>query len=163
MPPRNKAKPATQAKVGRPKGSNSRTPTIEKDLLDWVSSGQSVARWCQRAGVDRVTVWRWCQDSEEFMQRFARAREAGAMAMAYDCLDIADDVVGDPARDRLRVDTRMKLAAKFAPALLGERVAVTGAEDAPPVVPTDAEAAAAIARIFAAAEARQKESGGSDG
>jgi hypothetical protein len=104
-----------------------------------------------------MTVWRWLHEDQELMLHFARAREAGAVAMAYDCLDIADDVLGDAARDRLRVDTRMKLAAKFAPAILGERVAVTGAEDAPPVVPTDAEAAAAIASIFAAAEQRQRD------
>lgn len=152
------AKPRPRkAKVPTVSRFRKRAPELDASLLQWVASGQSVTRWCTDNDVTRMTVWRWLHEDQELMLHFARAREAGAVAMAYDCLDIADDVLGDAARDRLRVDTRMKLAAKFAPAILGERVAVTGADDAPPVVPTDAEAAAAIASIFAAAEQRQRD------
>jgi hypothetical protein len=159
--------------VGRPQGPSARrTAAVEESLLDWVRAGKSTQSWCAANQWNESTIWRWSGE-EPFGQAFARARAIGALAMIYQCLDIADDTLRDVNvtddgrevpnsefinRSRLRVDTRMKLAEKFNPALLGARTALTGHADAPPVVaapPNDLAAVNAITRIFAVAQARK--------
>jgi hypothetical protein len=75
----------------------------------------------------------------------ARAREIGYDAMAEDCLRIADDAANDwmetehgprlnaehVQRSKLRIETRLKLLAKWNPKKYGERVQVAGDADAP--------------------------------
>lgn len=68
---------------------------------------------------------------------YARARDAGFDAIAVECLDIADNTANDTIKDdedgtprpnsewitrsRLRVDTRLKLLAKWDPKRYGDR------------------------------------------
>jgi hypothetical protein len=75
----------------------------------------------------------------------ARAREIGYDAIAEDCLRIADDASNDwmetehgprlnaehVQRSKLRIETRLKLLAKWNPKKYGERVQVAGDADAP--------------------------------
>lgn len=86
------------------------------------------------------TVYAWMKINSEFAARFARAREEGFDAIAEDCLDIADDASQDEidtpngpkangefmARSRLRVETRLKLLARWDPKRYGEKLDVTG-------------------------------------
>ena len=53
--------------------------------------------------------------------RWARAREIGYQGMADDLTEIADAKDGDPARDRLRVDTRKWLLSKALPKIYGDK------------------------------------------
>lgn len=66
------------------------------------------------------TVYDWRDSDTEIAAALARAREIGEEAIARDVLEIADNKSGDPQRDKLRVDTRMKLLAKFNPKRWGE-------------------------------------------
>lgn len=83
------------------------------------------------------TVYGWLQDNEEFSARFARAREIGFDAIAQECLDIADESAFDAIegengviranaefiqRSKLRVETRLKLLAKWDPKRYGDKV-----------------------------------------
>jgi hypothetical protein len=83
----------------------------------------------------------------EFRHQYARAREAQADFLAEEILQIADDGENDtyatengPAvnhdvvqRSRLRVDARKWLASKLAPKKYGDKLAVGGADDMPPI------------------------------
>ena len=85
------------------------------------------------------TVSHWKDDHPEFLTAFGRAREEGFDSLASDCLEIADDERHDwklskkgaitdevsIARARLRVDTRLKLLAKWAPKRYGEKPDIT--------------------------------------
>ena len=86
------------------------------------------------------TVRRWGEDDAEVSSFIARAREAGFDAIAADALKIADDGSNDTyidadgkkrvdtdviQRSKLRVETRLKLLAKWCPKRYG---------DAPPTV-----------------------------
>jgi hypothetical protein len=93
------------------------------------------------------TVFRWLAANEAFREQYARAREAQADHLAEEILQIADDGENDTyvtddgqavnhdviARSRLRVDARKWLASKLAPKKYGEKIAVGGAGDLPPI------------------------------
>ena len=127
-----------------------------------------------------ATIMSWLADGSkpEFLEQYARAREAQADKMAEDILAIADEdctmvradkhgsrdddgegnteVVFDAtavARNRLRVDARKWLASKMAPKKYGDKLAVGGADDLGPVQTvnrnlTDAERAVRLSRAI---------------
>ena len=84
------------------------------------------------------TVSHWKESNPLFLADFARAREDGFDALAAECLEISDDschdtISGDNgdrpdaewiARSRLRVETRLKLLAKWCPKKYGEKIEV---------------------------------------
>ena len=83
---------------------------------------------------DERTVRSWAADSDHpFSPQYARARETGYAGLADDLVEIADDKLGDPARDRLRVDTRKWLLSKALPKVYGDKLAHTGADGEGPV------------------------------
>lgn len=101
------------------------TPALMDEICDRLSKGEPMAQICRDDHMpDRATVWRWAEADDAFSQRIAHAREAGFDAIADDCLRIADDEEGDPQRDKLRVDTRLKLLAKWSPKKYGDKVDV---------------------------------------
>lgn len=86
-----------------------------------------------------TTVYRWQEDFEEFRIRIARARELGEDAIAQECLRIADEGINDTyiddkgnvrvdydhiQRSKLRIETRLKLLAKWNPRKWGDKVDV---------------------------------------
>jgi hypothetical protein len=102
---------------------------------------------------DKATVCRWLAANEPFRDQYARAREMQADILADETLDIADDGRNDwmekygkdgeqvgwqvnqeaIGRSRLRLDARRWYASKLAPKKYGDKLAVGGADDLPPV------------------------------
>ena len=109
-------------------------PVVERqEIVDLIcerlSSGVPLAEICRQPGLpSHDSVWRWGQQSEDIARSIARARELGEEAIAAEALRIADGAVPDangecdPTRDKLRVDTRLKLLAKWNPGRWGDRV-----------------------------------------
>jgi hypothetical protein len=54
--------------------------------------------------------------------------------VAEDIIDISDDKLGDPQRDRLRVDARKWLLSKMLPKKYGDKLDVTSDGEKMPVV-----------------------------
>lgn len=101
----------------------------------------------------KSTVFEWLQTSNEFQELYRIAMEQRADAHIEECLDISDDGSNDwmemhdkdgksvgwkvngehIQRSRLRVDTRKWIAGKMRPKKYGEKIAVAGDPDAPPV------------------------------
>ena len=91
----------------------------------------------------RASVYRWVNEDAEFRDIFQRARVAGADIMIEECLELADEaakVALDPecgsaavAAKKLAIETRLKVAARFAPEKFGDRVRqdVAGVPGAP--------------------------------
>lgn len=108
---------------------------------------QSIA---DSAEVSKGTLITWLAG---YSDQYARAREAQADKLAEDILAIADDGSNDTyqtengevtnhdviARSRLRVDARKWLAGKMAPKKYGDKLAVGGADDLPPMQVTKIE------------------------
>ena len=110
------------------------TPEIANEICERLAKGESLRAICadDESGwlPTARTVHRWLTVEEEwasaFRQQYAHAREAQADHYADEIVAIADGVVNDPQRDRLRVDARKWYASKLAPKKYGDKVALTG-------------------------------------
>lgn len=121
-------------KPGRP---SKFTPAILAEICERLSNGEPMAQICRDDGMpDATTVWRWGEADPDVSQAIARAREQGFDAIAVDALRIADDGINDKQvdadgrvvvdhdvvqRSKLRVETRLKLLAKWDPKRYGDR------------------------------------------
>lgn len=124
------------------------TYTVERgeEICRRLSTGETLADICRDEGMPSTrTVYDWKDANPEFAACFARARDEGFDAIAADCLRIADETEHDTlltetgfkpnaewiARSRLRVDTRLKLLAKWDPRRYGDKMTLAGDPDAP--------------------------------
>lgn len=113
------------------------------EILAWIADGKPLREWCRTEGNPTfVTVYNWLDKDKEFALRFAQAREVGQDVIAQECLEIADNGENDwmertgkkgesigwmvngeaVLRSRLRVDTRLKLLAKWNPKKWGDKL-----------------------------------------
>lgn len=101
------------------------------------------------------TVRAWAEARPEFAVAIARAREAGFDAIALEALAIADHTAGDTkwvgaegeerpvpdsewiSRSKLRVETRLKLLAKWDPKRYGDKIAHVGGDATDPAIKTE--------------------------
>jgi predicted secreted protein len=113
------------------------TEEIAEEICERLSEGEPLRQICRD---DRMPAWRtvyaWKAANPDFDARIARAREAGFDAIAHECLEIADETAfdtiqgenGDRAnsewisRSKLRVETRLKLLAKWDPKRYGDKI-----------------------------------------
>jgi len=133
-PPRKGAAPAEAKPPGRP---SSFTQEIADEICQRLAKGEPLAQICRddRMPASR-TVSDWKAAHETFSADFARAREEGFDQIATDCLAIADETTfdtitgenGDRAntewisRSKLRIETRLKLLAKWDPKRYGDKL-----------------------------------------
>jgi hypothetical protein len=136
-------KPQTEvkAKIGRP---SKYTPEIAIHICKQLSDGIPLREICRQEGMPAwQTVYDWMYRDEDLSRAIARARELGYDALAEQCLEIADTlhmgtkkVYSSGAEDdedsmtvteedmlghrKLRIETRLKLLAKFNPKKYGE-------------------------------------------
>jgi len=94
------------------------------------------------------TVRNWAEKNDDFARDIARAREAGFDQIALDALAIADNTDNDTkwvggedggeravanaewiSRSKLRVETRLKLLAKWDPKRYGDKIAHVGGDE----------------------------------
>lgn len=119
-----------------------------------LSSGDSIRTICKDEDMPSpATVYKWLAAEPAFAEQYARARETQADCLADEILAISDestmkvsrlvdgvqqevdvpiDAVG-VARNRLRADSRKWYAGKVAPKKYGDKLAIGGADDLPPV------------------------------
>lgn len=137
-------------KTGRPT-----TYTKEKSdrVLGFLETGMTLRQATRQPDTPPFrTFLDWVRDDRDGLSaRYARAREIGYQLMADEILDVADDGSNDwmrsnkpnnPGydlngehfqRSRLRVDTRKWLLAKALPKIYGDKLAIGGADDLPPI------------------------------
>lgn len=144
---------------------------VAATICERLAQGVPLAEICRSEDMPAVrTVSDWRKANETFAADFARARDEGFDAIAADCLDIADDASRDTvhgehgphadtewiSRSKLRVETRLKLLAKWDPKRYGEKQQVDiGNADGKPFATSNEEAATKLAAIIAAGLARK--------
>lgn len=128
-------------------GVTKQTPELLDYICEKISEGVTLADICREKNIGRTIVYEWMKDDPSFAERFARARDAGFDVIADDCLKIADDGTNDFAktnlgsedspiqietfnsehvqRSKLRIETRLKLLAKWNPKKYGDKLDVT--------------------------------------
>lgn len=127
--------------MGRP---TDYTPEIAAEICERLKTGKTLRQVCRDEKFpEDTTVRQWAiKDLHGFSSQYADARELGYMAMADDCLDIADDGLndwvarqgdGEPVfqaehyqRSRLRLDTRKWLLSKCLPKIYGDKLELAG-------------------------------------
>lgn len=139
-------------KAGRP---SDYTQEKADAICEHIASGKSLLSWCNTEGnASYPAVMRWIEANESFRNNYARAREVQADYLAAEIVQIADTpqigvktktnekgevetTEGDMIEHRrLQVDARKWYAAKVAPKKYGEKLAVGGADDLPPLQST---------------------------
>jgi hypothetical protein len=139
-PTRTKA--AIKAANG-PSNSYLYTKEIGDEICQRIAEGESLRSICKGNRMPScATVLNW---------QFARAREIGYFILADEIMEIADDATNDYttrakeegaevvvnhdhiSRSKLRVDTRKWMLSKMLPKVYGDKLAVGGDADAPPI------------------------------
>jgi len=130
-----------------------------------LSEGHSLLSICEATGISYEAARRWEEDIPEHATNATRARAIGCHALAEQALHIADTPqigtirttkadgsVEERQEDmtqhrRLQIDTRKWLLSRWLPKVYGDKLALGGADDLPPIktLPDDA----LIARIEA--------------
>ena len=101
---------------------------LKDEICSRIANGETLRAICREEGKPSwVAVYNWLNADDDFALRFARAREDGHDAISEDCLHIADAGVNDTQRDKLRIETRLKLLAKWNPKKWGEKLDLTHA------------------------------------
>jgi len=126
--------------MGRP---SSYSEEIADKIVDRLMEA-SIRKVCEEEGMpDRNTVNRWMLIHPEFAAKCARAREIRAAAYVEETIEIADQpaptnafgsVDGGAVQDKkVKIAARQWYAEKIDPRRFGQKVAIGGAEDLPPL------------------------------
>ena len=120
---------------------------IAEEICRRLADGEFLRVICREEGMSHWnTVHDWKQAHPDFAGRFARARAIGMDAIAEDSLTILEEkpqkvatAFGDKvdpgyvAWQKNRAEQRLKVLAKWDPKRYGEKLAIGGAEDLPPL------------------------------
>jgi hypothetical protein len=102
--------------IGRP---SKRTEKIEQRVIDGLSSGTPLTVICQPSDMPcDDTVRNWAESDATFSRDIARARDTGFDAIAWRLRETSrgrGDSTGDVVRDKLIIETDLKLLAKWDP------------------------------------------------
>lgn len=147
-----------------------RTPKVVEDILARLSTGETLSAICRSEDrfPSREAWLNWCDADEDLRLAYARARELGEDALAEQCNEIAEEDIAtydtehgtrldpaDVARQKMRIETRLKLLAIWNPKKYGPKLDVT-TKDQPITASTD-DIAARTASLLAAAKKRKDE------
>ncbi|MDP5279920.1 terminase small subunit protein [Sphingomonas sp. DG1-23] len=124
-----------------------RTADLENALVEGIADGVPLRQLCRIHGVGKSTVYDWMEQDAAFAGRIAGARAKGFDAIAEEALEIADDGTNDwetreredgseyealnhehVQRSKLRVETRLKLLAKWDPKRYGDAMQLKHAD-----------------------------------
>lgn len=107
--------------------SNLHTEATLEKAFQLLEGGYSVAQIC-RENEDMPTrhyLYKWLTATPELKERYIQARKTGMELVMDECIDIADgtdeDMLEDVQRSKLRIETRMKYAAKIDPDRFGDK------------------------------------------
>lgn len=133
---------------------------IAEQIVEQIAEGVPLREICRQEGMPAWrTVYDWQEAHPDFAARIARARASGFDAIASECVEIADHTppISDCVQQsKLRIETRLKLLAKWDPKRYGDKVDVSVTRKTAPQDLTDDDLAH-IARGGSAGAAEQAE------
>lgn len=131
-----------KVRTGRP---SKYTPELVEEIAERLAKGEPLAAICRDEGMPGVqTVYDWMNEREPVSVAIAQAREVGEEALLAECLEISDSPTerttfgsvdgGHIQEKKLRIDTRLKLLAKWNPKKWGDKMDLTSGGDKLPQV-----------------------------
>lgn len=121
------------------------TPELVETICVRLAEGEPLAIICREEGMPGITtLWRWEREHEGVSETIARAREAGQEYIAARSRNTArgkgeemgGDSSGDVQRDKLIIETDLKLLAKWNPRKWGDKVQHADADGEKLAAPT---------------------------
>lgn len=123
------------------------TEEIADQICARIADGEFLRVICREPGMPKWrTVYHWIEDKPDFAERMEKARQIGADAIAEDSLIMLDEKpertdtqFGDKVDSghvqwqKNRSEQRLKMLAKWHPKRYGDKLAVGGADDLPPI------------------------------
>jgi hypothetical protein len=171
-------------KTGRP---SKYTPEIAQEMCNLLADGVPLREICRKEGFPAwQTVYDWMVRDDKAVASgggvglsvaIARAREMGYDSLAEECLSIADDASNDwmerldkdgqpvgwmlngdhVQRSKLRIETRLKLLAKWDPKRFGDRVQLAGDAENPVKVEVESQAEKMMAALLQNIELKRQD------
>lgn len=106
-------------KTGRPAGSGSKySEDVAQEICHRIAEGETLQQICRDINQPARTVYDWQDDHPEFATNIARARRFGHDEIAARARETArgrGDSTQDVQRDKLIIETDLKLLAKWDP------------------------------------------------
>jgi len=160
-PPKSKDSSASSPDDEQGKNKGGRPTDYTTDLADAICERLAIGESMRSVARDEsmpamTTLFRWLREKEGFKQQYEIAKIESADAMSEDCIDIADNIDGQPVmadgiplvvegemvkvidsvsvqHAKLKVDTRKWLMSKMKPKKYGDKIAqeLTGADGGP--------------------------------
>lgn len=113
---------------------------LEDAICDRLADGESLRQICSDQSMpSRHTVLRWIRDNQSFATKCARAREDQGDWVADDIIETEGKLeqgIMDPQTARVLISSKQWRASKLAPKKYGDKLAIGGADDLPPLVTT---------------------------
>lgn len=124
--------PRPTTRIGRP--AEPVPQGFADEIVEWIANGKTLRAFSQQPGRPSWrTIYDWIRKDPAFRERFERARQIGFDSLAEECLEIADELPADGRCDarfvrqqRLRIQTRLKVLARWCPGRYGSRIAMGG-------------------------------------
>lgn len=116
--------------------ADSYAETLEAQMLaEYVAGGMSLAKAMRTLGLPSSTTYKRMDEDPDFDALIEQAKRRGTDAIADQCLEIADDDSQDVGqrgmlnkefvqRSKLRIETRLKLIAKWNHKKYGEKLEI---------------------------------------
>jgi hypothetical protein len=105
------------------------TEELVDQICALLATGMSLKRVCEREEMPELkTVYNWLHNHDSFLQKYARAKQDSADAMANELEDIADRVLRgelDPNAARVAADIIKWSASKLKPKKYGDKLDMT--------------------------------------
>jgi hypothetical protein len=159
--------------TGRP---STYDPIKAESICEQLSEGIPLREICRQPGMPAWrTVYDWMYQDEDLTAAIAHARDLGCDQIAEECLSIADDASNDwmlrtgkdgeeswqlngehVQRSKLRIETRLKLLAKFNPKKYGDALKLSGDKDNPLRLETELKAKEMFDGVIEALEAARR-------
>lgn len=95
---------------------------LTKAICARLALGEPMAVICRDMDIPVRTVNDWRLLDPEIRAQFDEARDLGHDAIAYDCLKISDNQKEHHQSRRVRIETRLKLLAKWDPRRWGDKL-----------------------------------------
>lgn len=169
------SQPASALKPnGRP---STYDPIKAESICEQLSEGIPLREICRQPGMPAWrTVYDWMYQDEALTAAIAHARDLGYDHIAEECLSIADDASNDwmekrneegqtigwqlngehVQRSKLRIETRLKLLAKFNPKKYGDALKLSGDKENPLMLEAQVKAKEMFDGVIEALEAARR-------
>jgi hypothetical protein len=113
------------------------TEALAADICSQLANGKTLTDICKQDGYpcrDTVNAWMRDQKRADFAAAYARARDEQADWFFEEILATANETTNENAQaQRVKIDALKWVSSRLAPKKYGERVAVGGDENAPPI------------------------------